>query len=199
MAEPDQKSNITAKKWGGAVLTAVILAAAAAIWYQQRCNLPEASFSNPEGQSDAPVAEEQYKSRTVEDEKRPPNKKAAEFEEMALAQLAVAAEFVTAAKPIEEPVSRRPEFVAEFEWEIIQKITGRNPVNEKKQIQLINKLLFFKKWEAWRSLLGSERQTAERHELAREIFGMIPSQMEILGLRQAQEMKNKLLADLNEK
>lgn len=199
MNKLNQKSSTTNKKRSKITLAMVMLAAVAAIWWQH-IDRPVKSSANTKAQPELPAATtEKYDVQTTVHGLTPADKKVAAAQKKALAQLTAAARSVPAAKPLNGPITRRPKFVAEFEWNVIQQVAGQNPDAKKKQTELVNKLLFFKKWEAWRNLLGDDRRTTARHGLAKEILAMIPAQMEILGPEQVWEMKDKLLEDLNGK
>lgn len=184
-------------KWA-ALLGMVIIVVAATLWWQNKDHAtePQSDVGVPSKTDDTAKAVEIEKAAP---ETPAPVKKVAVDEDAAAAQIAEAAKSVPDAKPIAGAVTLRPEFVSEFEWALLQEVSSQNPEKEKQLTLLVNKLLFFKKYYMWKSLLASEGDTAKRHALAQEVLAMLPDYMEILGPGQVQEMKSEMLADLNKK
>lgn len=99
-------------------------------------------------------------------------------------------------KPVSDTPTQRPDFVSEIEWQVLQKVANNQPdSNGKKLTDLVNKLLFNKKREAW---LAAGENTAQRRELARQLLDMIPEQLEseAIDSETAKEMETKLSAEL---
>lgn len=94
--------------------------------------------------------------------------------ELMKAQQAQAARAAIKAKPIDGNVSQRPEFVSEVEWEVLKDAAGNNPEVEKELTHLVNKLLFYKKREAW---IAPTTDAARRRVLAGELLAMLPAQV----------------------
>jgi hypothetical protein len=76
---------------------------------------------------------------------------------------------------------------------VLQNVTRQNP--DISLTNLVNKLLFTKKEQAW---LSSGENTAQRRQLARQLLDMIPDQLEIEAIDSAtaKELETKLTADL---
>jgi len=86
------------------------------------------------------------------------------------AQKAAARAAVTG-KPVAGTVAQRPDYVSEIEWQVFQNVVRNQPDGGDAQMAtLVNKLLFFKKKEAWESPAATPKQ---RRELARQMLGML--------------------------
>ncbi|PKN51706.1 MAG: hypothetical protein CVU55_10740 [Deltaproteobacteria bacterium HGW-Deltaproteobacteria-13] len=99
-------------------------------------------------------------------------------------------------KTVSSAVTQRPDYVSETEWQVLQNVVKQHPNGSEKQLtNLVNKLLFSKKKEAW---LSSGENTAQRRQLARQLLDMIPEQLETEAIDSAtaKEMERKLAADL---
>jgi hypothetical protein len=96
-------------------------------------------------------------------------------------------------KTVSGTVTQRPDYVSEIEWQMFQKVISRNP--DINLTNLVNKLLFNKKKQAW---LSAGENTAERRQLARQLLDMIPDQLEIEAIdsETAKELETKFTADL---
>jgi hypothetical protein len=90
-------------------------------------------------------------------------------------------------------VTERPDYITEIEWQVLQSVTRQNP--DIKVNDLVNKMLFAKKKQAW---LSAEKDSAERKLLAKQLLDMIPGQvaMEAIDGATAQTMEAELHADL---
>ena len=87
------------------------------------------------------------------------------------AQKAAARAAITG-KPVAGRVTQRPAYVSELEWEVFRNVVGNRPEGGDMQLTaLANKLLFFKKKEAWES---PATLPEERRELARQMLAMLP-------------------------
>lgn len=95
--------------------------------------------------------------------------------ELVKARQAEAAQAAIEAKPVNGFVSRRPAFVSEVEWEVLQDVVSRHPEMDKQLTHLVNKLLFYKKREAW---LAPAMDPARRRVLAGDLLAMIPEQVD---------------------
>ena len=95
--------------------------------------------------------------------------------ELMKAQQMKAARAAIKAKPIDGNVSRRPEFVSEVEWEVLKDAASDNPEVEKQLTRLVNKLLFYKKRDAW---IAPTTDAARRKGLAEELLVMLPAQVD---------------------
>lgn len=186
--------GIAPRHWIG-MLAVVCLAMAALLWWQPQSPIAGRP-SAPGGQANTRPAGREKEIRSGAPEATERDAEIEQARNAALAQLAEAAKAVPVARPIAGTVVRRPAFVAEFEWDMLQTAAHRTPDKEKELTLLVNKLLFFKKYALWRSLVGSEADGAARHALAREVLAMMPEQIRVLGPEQAGEMELELLADL---
>jgi hypothetical protein len=107
-----------------------------------------------------------------------------------------AASAAIAGKPITGTVLQRPDFVSEFEWQVLQNFAGKQPNSGGKQLtDLVNKLLFAKKREAW---IASPQDSARRLVLAQQLLEMIPAQVEgrALDPATAKRMERELNVEL---
>lgn len=191
MTQMNAKQNSIGKKRWLIKLGIAMLIIAAALWWRDRN--PTAV---PDLESTQPSRPHQAYTKSAEAGKPPTEKDIEQARQTAIAQLKEAARAVDEAKPLQGTVARRPDFVAEFEWDLLLEMAASDPDQEATLTQLVNKLLFFKKYEAWESLLTSGNSVNRRHALAEEILTMIPGQMQVLGPEQAREMENELHADL---
>ena len=98
-------------------------------------------------------------------------------------------------KMVSGTVTERPDYVSEIEWQVLQNVTRKQPNSEKKLTDLVNKMLFIKKKQAW---LAAGENTDQRRQLARQLRDMIPEQLaiEAIDSETAKEMETKLNADL---
>jgi hypothetical protein len=105
----------------------------------------------------------------------------------------VASMAAVSGKTVSGTVTRRPDYVSESEWQAFQNLTRQNP--DINLTNLVNKLLFIKKKQAW---LSSGENTGQRRQLARQLLDMIPDQLDIEAIdsETAKEMEGKLNADL---
>ncbi|HOT44883.1 MAG TPA: hypothetical protein PLM53_09815 [Spirochaetota bacterium] len=87
------------------------------------------------------------------------------------AQKAAARAAITG-KPVAGRVTQRPEYVSEIEWQVLRNAVMNRPEDADAQLAaLVNKLLFFKKKEAWESPATLPEQ---RRKLARQMLSMLP-------------------------
>lgn len=112
-----------------------------------------------------------------------------------MAQMADAAEKATLAKPVEHVPPKRPAFVSQVEWDILQEIAGKAPDKDVELTLLVNKLLFFKKFETWKSMKDAGDDSSARRQLAGDMLAMLPLIEKDLGPKLSQDMKNDILAD----
>jgi hypothetical protein len=98
-------------------------------------------------------------------------------------------------KTVSGTVTQRPDYVSEIEWQVFQNVTKNQPDSEKKLTNLVNKLLFIKKKQAW---LAAGENTDQRRQLARQLLDMIPEQLaiEAIDSETAKEMEINLNEDL---
>ena len=103
----------------------------------------------------------------------------------------VAAVAAIPGKTVSGTVKERPDYVSEIEWQVLQNVTRKQPNSEKKLTDLINKMLFIKKKQAW---LDAGENTDQRRQLARQLLDMIPEQLaiEAIDSETAKEMETKL-------
>ena len=96
-------------------------------------------------------------------------------------------------KTVSGTVTKRPDYVSEMEWQVLQNVARQNP--DVHLTDLVNKLLFIKKKTAW---LEAEENSDQRRQLARQLLEMIPGQLEIEAIdpATAKELETMLNADL---
>lgn len=96
-------------------------------------------------------------------------------------------------KAVTGAVTERPDYVSEKEWQVLQNVAGQNP--DVHLTDLVNKMLFFKKMQAW---IDTEKHTNASRQLAGELLEMIPQQVasESIDYATAEKMKAELHADL---
>jgi hypothetical protein len=112
-----------------------------------------------------------------------------------------AAEAALKERPLVGSVTERPEFVSEIEWQVLNEASERRKNSGLKNdglTPLINKLLFAKKWDAWRTFKISTGNPTLRRDLAAQLLDMIPGQVRDLSLdsEQAKKMSSELTEDL---
>jgi hypothetical protein len=100
-----------------------------------------------------------------------------------------------AGKTVSGTVKQRPDYVSEVEWQVLQGVTKDQPEHEEKLTNLVNKMLFIKKKQAW---LAAGENTEQRRQLAKQLLEMIPGQLaiEAIDSATAKEMETKLNAEL---
>lgn len=96
------------------------------------------------------------------------------------------------ATPIEGNVSGRPAFVSEIEWDVLNEAIADKGDRSTSLSHLVNKLLFFKKRDAW---MNPSTPPDIRKKLAGELLEMIPTQVSIQAIDQT--FADKMSADLN--
>ena len=108
-----------------------------------------------------------------------------------------AARAALTAEPVNGSVTKRPDFVSELEWQVLQNTARkRSGKNDIELTRLVNKLLFAKKWEAW---LASKGDTMRRKTLATRLTAMIPEQVRSRSLdpAEAKKIEAELHAEMN--
>ena len=116
-----------------------------------------------------------------------------------MAQQAAAAQVVAhapAMKPITGPVTARPEFVSEMEWQMLKGVAQQNPAPEAELTRLVNKLRFMKQLELWQSMEHST-DMAKRQVLAEQLLDDLPQRVANADLDkpEAQKLQASLLKD----
>ena len=107
-----------------------------------------------------------------------------------------AAKAAVNAHPVEGTVTDRPEFVSEIEWRVLQNVARVQKGNSDRNLRnYVNKLLFAKKQQA---LSDNAVDPSQRRHLARQIIGMIPSQVDegLLDPQEARKVENELESEL---
>ncbi|MBN2158604.1 MAG: hypothetical protein JW807_04355 [Spirochaetes bacterium] len=75
-------------------------------------------------------------------------------------------------KPVSGKVTERPDYVSRVEWEVFQNVVRNQPGDDDAQLTaLVNKILFYKKKEAWET---AGTGTDQRARLGRELRDMLP-------------------------
>lgn len=101
-------------------------------------------------------------------------------------------------KPVSGPVSARPDFVSELEWQVLQGVAdqavARGLDREKEMTRLVNDLRFNKLLEQW----GASTVTATRHALAWQLLDELPAHVRggELDHASARKLQQQLLADV---
>lgn len=101
-------------------------------------------------------------------------------------------------KPVSGPVSTRPDFVSEMEWQVLQGVAdqavARGLDREKEMTRLVNDLRFNKLLEQW----GASTVTATRHALAWQLLDEVPAHVGAgeLDHAAARKLQQQLLADV---
>ncbi len=110
----------------------------------------------------------------------------------------VAAVAAIPGKTVSGTVKQRPDYVSEMEWQVFRNVTGNQPDSDQRLTNLVNKMLFIKKKQAWRD---ARENTDQRRQLARQLLDMIPEQLaiEAIDAETANAMKARLTADLKQK
>lgn len=116
-----------------------------------------------------------------------------------MAQQAAAAQVVARApamKPITGPITERPEFVSEMEWQMLKGVSQQNPTPDAELTRLVNKLRFMKQLELWQSMEHSN-DMAKRQLLAEQLLDDLPQRVTNADLDkpEAQKLQASLLKD----
>ncbi len=139
----------------GALIFAAIIIAALFYIDDRSAGITESKVQA--GTDDSPAAESNASAMSQED-----------IEE---AQRSAAKAAITG-KPVSGTVTERPDYVSEIEWDVFQNVIRNQPESNDMQLTtLVNKLLFFKKKEAWES---PGTTAAQRRELAGDLLAMLP-------------------------
>jgi hypothetical protein len=93
-------------------------------------------------------------------------------------------------KPIEGPVTQRPAFVSEMEWQMLQGVAQQHPRPSEELSRLVNSLRFNKQVEAWEAM-SPKTDAARRQVLANELLADLPQRLtngdtDLPGARQLQ-------------
>lgn len=175
--------DIGSIKWALSVVLVVVFVAFLITW-QYRHDLAASISGRPvqtdvkqsrarmHDQHDA-TADKRLQTENVQRSSSP--KKSNTDVELMKARQAEAAQAAIEAEPVNGRVSQRPEFVSEVEWEVLQEVAGRHSEMDQQLTHLVNKLLFYKKREAW---LAPGMDPARRRVLAGDLLAMIPEQVD---------------------
>lgn len=170
-------------RWGLTAATAAVFIIALLIWLNRIDSVAHLPGESPQSDikpKQATSGDHQHASADKRKQTQPsfetplPEQSYIEPELMRLQQ-AQAARAAIKAKPIDGNVSQRPEFVSEVEWEVLKDAAGNNPEVEKQLTHLVNKLLFYKKREAW---IAPTTDANRRRVLAGELLAMLPAQVD---------------------
>ncbi|MBC7700240.1 hypothetical protein [Aquabacterium sp.] len=101
-----------------------------------------------------------------------------------------------AMKPITGPVTERPEFVSEMEWQMLKGVSQQHPTPQAELTRLVNKLRFMKQLELWQSMAHS-KDMAKRQLLAEQLLDDLPQRVVNADLDkpEAQKLQASLLKD----
>lgn len=200
MMHNSSRRNIAGNvRWLLVLLIAVCISAYLVWWQSRRMSAPvadptiSASSDKPFGPP-MPVSVETASDQT--DQVPPQDARKTELELVEDQQLR-AAQAAFEAEPVAGPLSKRPEFVSEIEWKVLQDVAERHSEIDQQLTHLVNKLLFFKKRDAW---MAQTADPERRRALARDLLAMLPSQVDVRALDPAfaQKMKGELLTCLSQ-
>lgn len=188
-----QAARSAGKQWFA--LLALIGAAMAAVlwWWSHR---DDAALSEPVTAS-APAPEAVALDKPVASVQPPaamPTTEAAMMAQQVAAAQVV--ERAPAMKPITGPVTARPEFVSEMEWQMLKGVAQQNPTPDAELTRLVNKLRFMKQLELWQSMEHSN-DMAKRQLLAEQLLDDLPQRVVNADLDkpEAQKLQASLLKD----
>lgn len=100
-------------------------------------------------------------------------------------------------KPLDPPLTQRPDFVSPLEWQVLQGVARQHAQPDKELLRLVNNLRFNKSLELWRSgqmTAGSIQALTLEKQLLDEIPARVALQE--MGLAEAQQLQLALLKDL---
>ncbi|RZI74191.1 MAG: hypothetical protein EOP13_09460 [Pseudomonas sp.] len=99
-------------------------------------------------------------------------------------------------KPIVGPITERPAFVSELEWQMLKGVAQQKPAPEQELTHLVNHLRFMKQLELWQSLEKSP-DLAKRQTLALQLLDDLPQRVASgdLDKASAQKLQADLLKD----
>jgi hypothetical protein len=113
------------------------------------------------------------------------------------ADAAKAVERQTVIKPIEGPVSERPEYVSLVEWAMLKSVAQQNPAPDQELTRLVNSLRFMKLLELWQDMPRAPETALRRQSVAAQLIDELPGRVRNAetDVKDAQAMLPKLLAD----
>jgi hypothetical protein len=181
------------KKWSTALI-GVLVVTAAVLWWQSRT--PPAPIPAPMPApmpvvtaGPAPEASSPAEQTTPEEAAK------VEAEQAAAAEAAVRN---VGQKPYTGPITERPDFVSDIEWQVLKGVAAQRADSDKELTRLVNHLRFVKQQEAWRSLATNGGDGAQRHALAEQLLNEIPDRVsnQEMAAPDAQKLQQMLIADL---
>jgi hypothetical protein len=99
-------------------------------------------------------------------------------------------------KPITGPITERPAFVSEIEWQMLQGVAQQHAAPKLELAHLVNNLRFMKQLELWQSMAPSG-DAAKRQTLAEQLLDDLPQRLASgdLDLSQARKLQASFLKD----
>ena len=172
-----------------ALTLAVLCMMIALLWLQKSDGVTSVIPENMEG--------EKQETGISQEKTRNAGEVETDMDQEALRQgLEEAAKAAVTARPVEGTVTDRPGFVADIEWRVLQNVSRVQKGNSDRNLRnYVNKLLFAKKQQA---LSDNAVDPSQRRDLARQIIGMIPSQVDegLLDPQEARKVENELESEL---
>lgn len=100
--------------------------------------------------------------------------------------------------PYSGPIGIRPDFVSEFEWQVLEGVARTHADPRSELTLLVNRMRFSRLQTLWRSLRSSGADIDLRQRLGWQLLGEIPGRVSEhqLDLAQAQALQLQLLDDL---
>lgn len=108
-----------------------------------------------------------------------------------------AAAAIAGQPPLRGPVTARPGFVSETEWQVLQAVARQKADHERELTRLVNSLRFNKQLELWRNAAALP-QPAQRRVLGEQLLAELPEhvQQREMARPDAEKLQRELLAAL---
>lgn len=170
--------------WGLMLVTAVIALLLAL--YLGRSNLPRAAAAPAPAAPSAGPASPAPGAATNARELQRQQQKAAAATADAVGQA-----------PLQGPVTQRPDFVSETEWQVLQGLAQQKADPRRELTRLVNELRFNKLLELWHNPPAGQ-DTAQRRALARQLLDELPVRVKQgqYSRAEAQRLQRELLTEL---
>ncbi|MCC2639298.1 MAG: hypothetical protein K0Q68_3017 [Moraxellaceae bacterium] len=99
--------------------------------------------------------------------------------------------------PWQGPVTRRPAFVSETEWQVLREVARQRVDYERELLRIVNNLRFHKLLERWRAQAAAG-DTPGRRALAGQLLDELPLRVrrEEYSVAEAEKLQHELLAAL---
>lgn len=98
--------------------------------------------------------------------------------------------------PVQGPVTQRPDYVSEVEWDVLRGLAQQHADPERELARLVNSLRFNKQLETWRA--GHGATTPERRALAEALLAALPERVrqQEYSVTDAERLQRELIAAL---